>query len=252
MSTNGSQQRPPALAVWLVDLFSCGDNAEPITGDLLEEFSVIASGKGIGAARRWYWKQSLKTSVKLFGSAVRSAPWLITSSRPAPFSSRALRNRYRLAWFFGVLGHYPDVYEDHMNFWSFCIRYGIPIVGWVVAILLGCLIGVVAKYREIVATATFGVFRIVGAPIPTIALFWTYRALFPHHPVYWNTSYIGVVVMRGLNFAEAYRQGYGRIGFLFLYFIQPFASVLPPILGGLIVRKIRSSSTAQSPLVSVS
>jgi hypothetical protein len=242
---------PPRLASWLIGMFASPQQEEAIDGDLLEEFSEIEVSRGKSVARRWYWKQSLKTSVQLFWTAVRSAPGLIAVTTVGAFFFLWATQSLPARLLIGVLDHYHGFFDAHFDGWLFCMHYGGLIVGWSVAILLGCLIGVVAKGKEIAATATFGLFRIVGAPIPTIALFWAYRALFPHHPMNWNTGYIGVVVTRGLDFAEGYRQGYGRIGLVVLYLIQPFSSVLPPILGGLIVRKIRSSSEQQRLLVSV-
>lgn len=249
MTPNRSQHRVPSLAAWLIGLFAASGNAEPIAGDLLEEFSKMSSAWGAKAARRWYWKQSLKTSAHLFWTSLRSAPGLIAGVTIGGFFFLWATQWFPSRLVFGVLDHDPGIFEAHYGVWLFCTHYGIQIVGWIVAVLLGCFIGIVARGREIVATAAFGVFRIVGAPTLTIALFWVFRALFPHdHFMAWNTTYIGVIVMRGVNFAEAYRQGYGRIGLLFLYFIQPFASVLLPILGGLLVRKIRSFSS-EPPLV---
>jgi hypothetical protein len=53
--------RPPRLAAWLVELFTSVEQAECILGDLAEEFSDLASRSGAVHARRWYWRQSLKT-----------------------------------------------------------------------------------------------------------------------------------------------------------------------------------------------
>jgi hypothetical protein len=61
MISQPSPVRPPPLAAWLVDLFIPGKHAESIPGDLLEEFSEIASRSALTYARRWYWRQSIKT-----------------------------------------------------------------------------------------------------------------------------------------------------------------------------------------------
>ncbi len=53
--------QPPRIAVWLVDLFTPDKQAESIPGDLLEEFSDLASKSGVAFARRWYWRHSVKT-----------------------------------------------------------------------------------------------------------------------------------------------------------------------------------------------
>src|SRR5215510_5219875 len=69
--------RPPRLAAWLVSLFGSSEQAESILGDLSEEFLDIVSKSGIAFARRWYWRQSLKTIAHLAGSSFRTAPWLL-------------------------------------------------------------------------------------------------------------------------------------------------------------------------------
>jgi hypothetical protein len=248
VNSPASDACPPRLASWLVSLFALDNQAEPIEGDLLEEFSSIESRENSIAARRWYWKQSLKSAARLAWTSFRTAPGLISATTIGAFLFLWATQWLPVHLVFGLLERYSDFFDVHFGLWWFGVHYGGAVVGWTVAILLGCLIGFLARGREIVATATFGVFRIIGAPIPTIALLWAFRALFPHdHFMSWNTQYIGVVVMRGINFAEAYRQGYGRIGLLFLYLIQPFASVLPPILGGLVVRKVRQSA-ARTPV----
>ena len=42
--------RPPRMAVWLVDLFTPNKQSESIPGDLLEEFSELASKSGVASA----------------------------------------------------------------------------------------------------------------------------------------------------------------------------------------------------------
>ena len=74
MTSPSCSLQPPRLAVWLVNLFTVPDNAEAIMGDLLEEFSQIAHQAGVVFARRWYWRQALKTIVHLIFTAYRTAP----------------------------------------------------------------------------------------------------------------------------------------------------------------------------------
>ncbi len=68
--------QPPRIAVWFVDLFIPYEQAESIPGELLEEFSDLASKSGLVSARRWYWRQTAKTIVGLIGKGFREAPWL--------------------------------------------------------------------------------------------------------------------------------------------------------------------------------
>jgi hypothetical protein len=66
---------PPRLAAWLVYLFASVEDAESILGDLHEEFLDVASKSGIVPARRWHWRQSVKTIAHLARSSFRTAPW---------------------------------------------------------------------------------------------------------------------------------------------------------------------------------
>jgi len=43
--------QPPRGAVWLIELFTPYEQAESIPGDLLEEFSDLASKSGVAYAR---------------------------------------------------------------------------------------------------------------------------------------------------------------------------------------------------------
>ena len=60
--------RPPHIALWLVDLFTPSEQAESIPGDLLEEFLELALKSGDAFARRWYWRQSVKTVAHLIAT----------------------------------------------------------------------------------------------------------------------------------------------------------------------------------------
>ena len=63
--------QPPRIAAWFLTLFTPAELEESITGDLLEEFSEIAIESGHTIARRWYWRQILKTIIHTFGNAFR-------------------------------------------------------------------------------------------------------------------------------------------------------------------------------------
>jgi hypothetical protein len=80
MMSHAPVVRPPRVATWLVDLFASDEHAESLPGDLLEEFSDLASKSGVASARRWYWRQSVKTIVHLFATGFRAAPWSIVGA----------------------------------------------------------------------------------------------------------------------------------------------------------------------------
>ena len=163
---------PPRLAVWLVDLFTPGSQAEAIPGDLLEEFSQVASKSGAAFARRWYWRQSVRTVAHLIGSGFRVAPWSIVG---------AVLGGYVLLWFGASLPeraiaavlafrrHHVTPYytwqqvQAHM-FW---LNNGILIVHLLMSLFIGCTVAAAAKGREIAATMTLG----LVSPVITSVLF---------------------------------------------------------------------------------
>lgn len=89
--------QPPRIAAWLVDLFTPVKQAESIPGDLLEEFLDLTSKLGVARARRWYWRQSLKTIAHLIGTE----GWLLAQPAPPdagllPPEGSLFRMQYRL------------------------------------------------------------------------------------------------------------------------------------------------------------
>jgi hypothetical protein len=74
MTSQADFIRPPRIAAWLVKLFvSAGE--ESILGDLIEEYTDLALKSGFAFARRWYWRQAVKTIAHLGGNGFRGAPW---------------------------------------------------------------------------------------------------------------------------------------------------------------------------------
>jgi hypothetical protein len=82
--------QPPRIAVWLLNLFALTEGAESILGDLLEEFSLLVSKSGASSARRWYWRQTIKTVPQLAGVGFRTAPWMTTAAVIGGFLLRKL------------------------------------------------------------------------------------------------------------------------------------------------------------------
>jgi hypothetical protein len=152
--------QPPRLAVWLVNLFTPYEQAESIPGDLLEEFSEVTLKSGGAFARRWYWRQSLKTIGHLIGSGFRSAPWRIAGAvligRLLLLYGLMLPEKLIVA-VLRVYSIYPNY--DHKNvvaLWMFWVPLAIQI-GWVIVpIFIGCIVAMLAKGREMIATMTLG------------------------------------------------------------------------------------------------
>jgi hypothetical protein len=62
---------PPALATALLALSAARAHRVHLLGDLEEEFRALARTRGEGAARRWYWSQTLRSLGFLFLERVR-------------------------------------------------------------------------------------------------------------------------------------------------------------------------------------
>jgi hypothetical protein len=162
MTSQSRFVEPPRLAVWLVTLFALDDEAESILGDLLEEFTLLASKSGAPFARRWYWRQSLKTIVQLAVLGFRTAPWLTTVAVVGGFFLRKVVGRLVGPTIFAVLERY-QVYEHHLSTYLFVASTGFD-VGQIIAFLfVGFMVALVAKGREMVATTTLGL--IFGAMV---------------------------------------------------------------------------------------
>ena len=180
MTSPSFSLQPPRLAVWLVNLFTLPDTAEAIMGDLLEEFSQIAHQAGVVFARRWYWRQALKTIVHLIYTAYRTAPWWTSAGVAGGFLTR------RLLWglveptIFAVLVRY-QIPEHHFNVYVFfCLAQGIDIGYVIVFLFVGCIAAVVAKERGMAAATTLSL--IFAAMTGAAAVSWVVEG---HYGLLW-------------------------------------------------------------------
>ena len=147
--------QPPRLAMWLLSLFALDDAAEHIVGDLLEEFTRLASKSGLPFARRWYWRQTLKTVLQLAVLGFRTAPWLTTAAIAGGIYLRKLVGRWVEPSIFAVLERY-HVYEHHFSTYMFFASTGIDIGHLITFLLIGFVVAFVARGREMVATMFLG------------------------------------------------------------------------------------------------
>lgn len=152
-STRLPSIQPPRVAAWLVGLFTSEQEAESIPGDLLEEFSCLASKAGVAVARRWYWRQTARTIGHLAGAAFYSAPWLMAAAVVGGF------------WLHGFVSGLPDkalslVTDRYLMFWSshfqayLWVLNGMGIAHLMGSLLVGCVVALVVKGREMVAAVT--------------------------------------------------------------------------------------------------
>jgi hypothetical protein len=213
MTNLSASARPPLLAAWLVGLFASADHAEALLGDLTEEFSDIASKSGVVCARRWYWRQAAKTIAHLASVGFRSAPWSLTGAVLLGFALRWFGSSLPERIIITILRAQRPYSDLHYNLYVWLLTWGIPIAGVAEMTLIGCIVAAVATGREIVATVVLGMVSSV-----TVGLLLFLQILEVPLPISipWN--------------------------FLLL---QNFENWMGFVLGGILIRKIRSASVRQ-------
>jgi hypothetical protein len=189
MTSLSFSTQPPRLAVWLVNLFTVSDNAEAIMGDLLEEFSQIAHQAGVIFARRWYWRQALKTIVHLIYFAYRTAPWSTSTGVAGGFLTRLLLGRLVEPTIFAVLDRY-QIPEHHFNLYVFFATTGIDIGQLLVFLFVGCVAAIGAKEREMAAATTLSL--IFAAMTGAAVVNWVVEG---HYWILWRLTW---------NFADSF------------------------------------------------
>jgi hypothetical protein len=160
---------PPRLARWLITLFTHAEEAESIEGDLLEEFSSIASQSGNGAARRWYWRQTLETIPHMAACGFRAAP--VTTLATVVGGFLLFRFVYGLpdTFLMAVTDRYLYFWQSHFNAYVFLSTDGMLLVHLLALVLLGCVVALAAKGREMIAAMMLGV---VVCATGGVALLW--------------------------------------------------------------------------------
>jgi hypothetical protein len=139
--------QPPRMAVWLLLLFTPAEQTESMLGDLVEEFSTLVMTSGLGLARRWYWRQTLRTIQHACIGALRAAPLLmlvavVTGLWCIGFATTLSQQATRTFLdAHGIYRSHPDAYL----FWS---RFPLHLGRALICGLVGCLAALVAKRRE--------------------------------------------------------------------------------------------------------
>jgi hypothetical protein len=193
--------QPPRFAVWLLTLFALDSEAESILGDLLEEFSLLASKAGVPFARRWYWRQTLKTVYQLADHGFRTAPWSTTIAVAGGFALRGDAGRLVEPTIFAVLERY-QVYQHHFGTYMFFASTGIDIGHLITFLLVGFVVAFVARGRELVATISLGLFwgALTVASFPAVVMQSGYGTALSRLAVYFADSLAiviaGVIVRR--------------------------------------------------------
>ena len=176
MIYQASLAQPPFVAVWLLELFTPVEHAESIIGDLLEEFSSLAEKSGVASARRWYWRQSTKTIVRLIGTGFRIAPWSIIDAVLGGFLLLGFGTSLPEQLIDGVIHLYrhhvtPYYTPAHWAAHVLWLNTSILIGRLLVSLVIGCLVAAAAKGREMVATITLGLVSLVLAVVMSWMLF---------------------------------------------------------------------------------
>jgi hypothetical protein len=198
--------QPPPIAVWLLNQFTPAEETESILGDLLEEFSHLASKSGVGVARSWYWRQTVKTIVHLAVTGFRVAPWSTTAAILGGWLLLRVVSGLPDQVLSAVTNRYLAYWSTHLKIYMFWATDGMLIGHLIGSMLVGCLVAMAAKGREMVATTTLGLIQgaLIGA-----ALLWVAG----HGPM--------------------------DIGWMLWSCARPFAIVV----GGAVVRRRRSAAT---------
>lgn len=197
--------RPPRIAAWFVEVVASVEHAESILGDLHEEFSDIASKSGTFAARQWYWRQGLKTIFHGVASAFLTAPWSLAGVVLFGFLLRGFSFSLPESLAVAILRTQRPYSNHHVMAYMNFLTYGTLIARVLTSALIGCVVAFFAKTREVVATVSLAL--IVSALI--------------------GNAFVHLAMRGPLDFV-----------WMFWSFADPWAIVL----GGVIVRQIRSAS----------
>lgn len=150
--------QPPRTAVWLLSLFTLAEEAESIQGDLLEEFSLIVSKSGVASARRWYWRQTMRTVPQLAGVGFRTAPWMTAAAVVGGFLLPKFVLPLVTTAIFAVLEKY-QVAEHHFSTYVFFASTGLDIGYLITFLLIGFAVAFVSRQREMVVTITLALIQ---------------------------------------------------------------------------------------------
>lgn len=149
--------QPPRLAVWLMNLFAPYEQSESILGDLLEEFADLASKSDGASARRWYWRQSVKSIGQLICSGFRAASWLIAVTVVGGFLLAWAQGYFSERVVNSVLSTYGSQVYSYVDAYVFWLIYGVLIERLLEPMVVGFVVALVAKGQEMITAITLGV-----------------------------------------------------------------------------------------------
>lgn len=202
MTSRAHSVRPPRSAAWLVNLFAPAEVAEAILGDLLEEFLQLASKSGLSVARSWYWRHTVKTVAHLACSGLLVSPWWTAAVVVGGLFLHRFAGVLTEKTIFAVLTRYR-VFDHHFNAYVFFASTGIEIGRLVSSVLVGCMVALAAKRKEMATTAMLDlVLCLMAAAALFVSLstgpyffLWT----LPWHCAEWLAIAIGAAIVRTLR-----------------------------------------------------
>ena len=148
----------------------------------------------------------------LAGAGFRVAPWSLTGAVLSGFALRTFGFSLPEHIIVAIL-HTQRPYSNlHYDFYAWLVTWGSPIIRLVEMTLVGCIVAAVAKGREIIATV---VLDIVSS------------------------------VIVGLLFYLATLDRPPEIPFPWIFLLRNFENWMAIVLGGILIRKIRSASLRQ-------
>jgi hypothetical protein len=208
MTSTNSTAHPPRVAAWLVDLFSSDLQREAIQGDLLEEFSEVALRSGFPSARRWYWKQSLKTAFKLGMAGFRTAPGLIVALAAGGLLIQILG--FRL-WVSIIAALLDNTRQSVIPFYTwhevkthlFWYRNAMLAGQILVPLLAACMVAAVAKGMEMICAITLASLRAAMVLVSVFAALSIHDARLPWSMPVSVCAQFMLILMGGVIVREA-------------------------------------------------
>jgi hypothetical protein len=169
MTSQADFVRPPRIATWLVKLFASAEE-ESILGDLLEEYSDLALKSGVAFAQRWYWRQAVKTIAHLGGTGFRGAPWSTTAAVIGGFVLHRFVSGLPDKILSAVTDRYLAFWSTHFRAYIWMLN-GMLIEHLIGSMFVGCVVALVAKGREMIATMTLALVfcTLIGAAVVWVA-----------------------------------------------------------------------------------
>ena len=155
MNPRPNRDRSPFFGTWLLGLFASSEDRDQIAGDLAEEFLEKSARSGANAARRWYWRQILKSLPHLFASSLRDSPWRIAVAVALGIALRRSLGRLPELAIFTLVERYR-IYDNHFGVYQFLASTGIDLGQLVTFFLVGSVVALIARKRELAPALLLG------------------------------------------------------------------------------------------------